>query len=96
MVSSKKWVQVTDEDNIYIDCDPVNTKGEVIDTDEDLSTVNPVLNDMSFKFSSGQLTDNVGFQTFLAITLFTIIYGIGDYVFKQMPKNMIRNKIESL
>ena len=83
--------QLEDNDDIYIDCRPVDTKGE--DADSNVIQGNQVMNDMTFSYTSGSLTENVGFQTLLGITLLAILYGIGDYVFKQMPKKILEKKL---
>ena len=83
--------QLEDNDDIYIDCRLADAKGE--DADSNVIQGNQVMNDMTFSYTSGSLTENVGFQTLLGITLLAILYGIGDYVFKQMPKKILEKKL---
>ena len=42
------------------------------------------------------ILDNLGLQFTIAITAFAIIYGIGNYVFKTIPREMLEKKINSL
>jgi hypothetical protein len=92
-------VQFVEEEDIYIDCKPVSTYGgEVIVTDADNNQVTAgvsadMLDSIATNFTSGNITDNIGFQTVVGITLLCILYGVGNYVFKELPNKLIDNKL---
>ena len=88
-----------EDKDIYIDCNPVDTIGNEVDDNDDngsptvtSSTLNSISNDLN----SGQILDNLGLQFTIAITAFAIIYGIGNYVFKTIPGEMLEKRINSL
>jgi hypothetical protein len=82
------------DDGIYIDCQPVNDLGEV-ETDEKTtsSSNNNIIDSMATDFSLGNVSDNPGFQIVLGIALFGIIYTVGDYVFRILPKDLLNKKL---
>ena len=92
-------VQLVEDEDIYIDCRPVTTYGgELIlrdeDNNEDTSGVNAQLVDnLALNFSNGNITKNIGFQSIVGVTLLAILYGIGNYVFKELPKNLIDKRL---
>lgn len=86
------WVKMEEDDDIYIDCKPTNELNRVEQSSSSQGVSNMVLGDMENEINSGMIIDNVGFQTFLGITLMAVIYGIGDYVFKTLPKEYIEKK----
>ena len=51
---------------------------------------------MQADIGTGMLTDNIGFQTILGITVIGIMYGIGEYVFKTFPKSLIDERISRM
>ena len=88
-----------EDKDIYIDCNPVDTIGNEVDDNEDeestsgtASTFASISNDLN----SGKILDNLGLQLTIAITAFAIIYGIGNYVFKTIPREMLDKRINSL
>tara|TARA_B110000977_G_C11084412_1_gene494105 strand:- start:2251 stop:2550 length:300 start_codon:yes stop_codon:yes gene_type:complete len=87
-----------EQEDIYIDCNPVSIYGgeEITDNKNDLTTSSEVLDDLALNFSTTSITNNVGFQTLLGVTLLGILYGLGNYVFKELPKNLIDNKLNKL
>ena len=87
MSQAIKWVKVAEDDDIYIDCSPVNEIGEVVESSGDL--ISPGLNLPTF--SSELLNNNIGFQSMLGIVLLGVIYGVGDYVFNIFPNKIINN-----
>lgn len=97
--SKTATVKFVEDEDIYIDCKPVSTYGgEVVINEDDnnlLSTAGSaeVLDSIASNFSAGNITDNVGFQTMVGITLLGLLYGIGNYVFKELPKSMIESKL---
>lgn len=89
------------EEDIYIDCNPVDILGEEIETIEDNSAVSgpgtaQVLDEATNLLSEGKIFDNIGFHTVLGITLLGILYGVGIYVFKEYPKSVLDNKMRNL
>jgi len=95
-------IKFVEDEDIYIDCRPVSTYGgEVIIEDDDNNLINSgvsadMVNDVAINISSGAITDNIGFQTLLGIALLGILYGLGNYVFKEVPKNLIDKKLRKL
>ena len=92
MSQAVKWVKVAEDDDIYIDCSPVNEIGEVVESSGNL--IPPGLNLPTF--SGELLNNNIGFQSMLGIVLLGVIYGVGDYVFNIFPNKIINtNRFES-
>jgi len=91
MSTTPSWVKLEEDEEIYIDCNPVDTNNpnEVSLTDDTPSdSVIPSLD-------GDQLMNNIGFQSVLGIALFGIMYFVGNYVFKQLPNNVIQDRINS-
>tara|TARA_B110000261_G_C13090111_1_gene359607 strand:- start:3407 stop:3682 length:276 start_codon:yes stop_codon:yes gene_type:complete len=91
MPTTPSWVKLEEDEEIYIDCNPVDTNNpdEVTLTDDTPSdSVIPSLD-------GDQLMNNIGFQSVLGIALFGIMYFVGNYVFKQLPSNVIQDRINS-
>jgi hypothetical protein len=91
MSTTQSGVKLADDEEIYIYCNPVdtNTPDEVTLTDDTPSdSVIPSLD-------GDQLMNNPGFQSVLGIALFGIMYFVGNYVFKQLPSNVIQDRINS-
>jgi len=92
-------VKFVEDEDIYIDCRPVSTYGgEVIMTNDSNNVVNSgvsadMVDSLALNFSNGTITENVGFQTVLGITLLAILYGVGNYVFKELPTSLIDSKM---
>lgn len=81
-----------EDETIYIDCSPVNEYGET-ETEKDdrlkkFGGTDAFLDDATNLIYSGQILDNVGIQVVIGVTFFAIIYGLGQYVFKSIPKSM--------
>ena len=92
----KTWVKMKQDDNIYIDCDPVDITGEAIDITNpgDDSETNPdILNPITQEFNTGMIYDSIGFQAVLGIVVIGIVYSIGEYVFKTFPKSLIDERL---
>ena len=93
------YVRFIEDEDIYIDCRPVSTYGgEVIKTDEEDNILNTgvstaVVDEVALNFSNGTITNNIGFQSLIGIGLLAILYGVGNYVFKEFPKNLIDKKL---
>ena len=92
-------VKFVEDEDIYIDCRPVSSYGgEVIVEDKDNEIINTgisadMVDSVAINFSNGNITNNIGFQTLIGIGLLAILYGIGNYVFKELPKNLIDKKL---
>lgn len=83
------------DDGIYIDCQPVDDLGKV-ETDDTSSSSNNNLLDINYNatdFSLGSVSDSSGFQIVLGIAIFGIVYTVGDYVFRILPKNILNKKL---
>lgn len=81
-----------EDESIYIDCSPINEYGET-ETEKDdrlkkFGGTDAFLHDATNLIDSGQILDNVGIQVVIGVTFFAIIYGLGQYVFKSIPKSM--------
>ena len=93
------YVKFVEDEDIYIDCRPVSTYGgEVIVEDKDNNLENTgvsasMVDSIALNFSNGNITNNIGFQTLIGIGLLAILYGVGNYVFKEFPKNLIEKKL---
>ena len=91
-------VNFVEDEDIYIDCKPVSTYGgEVITTDDDNNILDSGTSaDTINKLAVGGLTEitkNIGFQLVIGITTLAALYGIGNYVFKQIPRSAIDKKL---
>ena len=88
------------DESIFIDCTPVNEIGET-ETEQDKSLTDfggtdAFLDDATNLIDSGQILDNVGIQVVIGVTFFAIIYGLGQYVFKTIPKAMYEKKLYNM
>ena len=88
-------VDYKEDEDIYIDCRPVDTKGVTIMNDEAntqvINTNDLILDELSLNIGQGNILESVGFQTALGIVLLGVLYGIGSFVFKKLPENYIDN-----
>ena len=82
------------DDGIYIDCQPVNDLGDV-DKDEETtsSSNNNIIDSMANGFSLGNVSDSSGFQIVLGIAIFGIVYTVDDYVFRILPRDLLKKKL---
>lgn len=83
------------EESIYIDCQPVNEYGETKDDRKDRlekSGSTLFLDNATNLVETGQIIDNVGIQVVIGVTFFALIYGLGQYVFKTVPKSIYDKK----
>ena len=85
------------EDQIYIKCNPTAANGEDISDEEDNvvnSGVSPaMLNELTKLTVSGDMFNNTVFQSIIGVTAIALLYGLGNYVFKEFPTNSIANKV---
>ena len=76
-----------EDDKIYIDCFPTDELGNVVDENENIKNNNnkslSILDELIALISGGEIYANIGAQTILAIILFTILYAVGNFIFKQ-------------
>tara|TARA_B110001452_G_scaffold244091_1_gene227914 strand:- start:2428 stop:3030 length:603 start_codon:yes stop_codon:yes gene_type:complete len=88
----ESWVKFVEDEDIYIDCKPVDVTGEVVDSSSNILNMNnksmDVLQGLTDGVSGGALFDNIGFQTLLGIVLLGVLYSIGNYIFIKYPKNV--------
>tara|TARA_B100000424_G_scaffold162647_1_gene124614 strand:- start:517 stop:819 length:303 start_codon:yes stop_codon:yes gene_type:complete len=98
---STRTVTLEEDEDIYIECNPVTSYGEeIIDNNNNINVKSgvseAVINDFASNFSNGKITNNVAFQSFIGLGLLAILYGIGNYIFKEFPKKLIQNKLNSI
>ena len=90
--TDNKFIKFIEDEDIYIECSPVDITGEVITSENDkISDSNDILDSLSDKFGINIL-DNIGLQTLIAIIILGILYAIGTYVFKGITGDIIDKK----
>lgn len=81
-------------DGIYIDCQPVNDLGDVEkDQETTSSSNNNIIDSMADGFSLGSVSDSSVFQIVLGIAIFGIVYTVGDYAFRILPRHLLNKKL---
>ena len=85
-------------DNMYIQCNPVDTNGNVIDETTNsfgtnTSSLNAMFEELGNSFNPAFLYSSVGLQTFISILFFILIYFIGNYMFISYPRSVIAKNI---
>ena len=88
----RNYVELEEDEDIYIECNPVDEKGEVISIDTAQSG-NINLNDPLSGNIKIDFTDNLGIQALIGISLMVFLYMIGDYVFKVIPKQQLNKRL---
>jgi len=88
---------MTEEDDIYIDCQPVNERNVTINDSYSGDTLDSqisseVLNNISG--SNFNIFDNVGFKSLLAVGIFAVILVSGNYVFNIIPNSRLQKAID--
>lgn len=87
----RKYVQLEENDDIYIECNPVDEKGDIIEGD------NIDLNSLNYESSENNLDidfeNNIGIQATIGVSLMLFLYIVGDYIFKIIPKQQINNRL---
>ena len=84
------------EDNIYIDCQPVEIiNNETTDSNSDNGLSKSINGEIIDDISKHEINifDNIGFQSILAVGIFAIILFSGNYVFKTLPNNRLEKAI---
>tara|TARA_B100001142_G_C13932015_1_gene499715 strand:- start:59 stop:322 length:264 start_codon:yes stop_codon:yes gene_type:complete len=81
---------LTEDDNLYIECYAVDEKNNIIvnNKDKDSGGNNLINNDKSL-----DLGNSIGIQALVGVSLMLMVYVIGDYIFKIVPNNTIKKKI---
>ena len=82
MSNRRKYVQLEENDDIYIECNPVDEKGDIIEED------NIDSNNLNIDFGN-----NIGIQATIGVSLMLFLYLVGDYIFKIIPKQQINNRL---
>lgn len=95
---SGRVVRLNEDEDIYIDCNPVTTEGEEIidDNNNEVKSElvnNQILDDLTKNVVGGDLFNNVGVQTVIGVSVIAILYGIGTYIFKEIPNSIVQKKI---
>jgi hypothetical protein len=91
MSPRRKYVQLEENDDIYIECNPVDEKGDIIEENNvDLNNLNTrsLENNLNIDFGN-----NIGIQAVIGVSLMLFLYTLGDYIFKILPKNQINNRL---
>lgn len=95
--NTNAYVQFVEDEDIYIECRPVDITGEVImESSSNIlpSTINnKILDELTSSVSLDSIHTNIGFQTLLGIILISILYGIGNFIFKNIPKKVINKRL---
>ena len=81
------------DDDIYIDCKPVNMINGDEDDNEYPKTNTNAMAAISSQLMAPSAMDNVGLQTVIGITAIAVIYSLGNYVFKSFPKSLITERM---
>jgi hypothetical protein len=97
---SGRVVRLNEDEDIYIDCNPVTTEGEEIidDNNNEVKSElvnNQILDDLTKNVVGGDLFNNVGVQTVIGVSVIAILYGIGTYIFKEIPNSIVQKKTPS-
>lgn len=91
--------EISEGDDIYIDCRPTNVYGEEVNPAENIidnNATNAVFDELSNKIN-GQgmlgktIFDNIGFQILVGIILLAIIYFTGKYIFISFPSKFVND-----
>tara|TARA_B100001093_G_scaffold513195_1_gene584603 strand:+ start:7038 stop:7337 length:300 start_codon:yes stop_codon:yes gene_type:complete len=96
-MSSDAYVKFIEDEDIYIECRPVDITGEVImDSSDNMSVEmvnNSIIDSLTTSLSTDSISNNISFQTLIGIIFLSILYGIGNFVFKNIPKKIIDKKV---
>lgn len=91
MSNRRKYVQLEENDDIYIECNPVDEKGDIIEEDNiDLNNLNSGFLESNLNIDFG---NNIGIQATIGVSLMLFLYLVGDYIFKIIPKQQINNRL---
>lgn len=91
MSNRRKYVQLEENDDIYIECNPVDEKGDIIEEDNiDSTNLNSGFLENNLNIDFG---NNIGIQATIGVSLMLFLYLVGDYIFKIIPKQQIDNRL---
>jgi len=91
MSNRRKYVQLEENDDIYIECNPVDEKGDIIEEDNiDAKNLNSGFLENNLNIDFG---NNIGIQATIGVSLMLFLYLVGDYIFKIIPKQQINNRL---
>ena len=91
MSNRRKYVQLEENDDIYIECNPVDEKGDIIEEDNiDSNNLNSGFLENNLNIDFG---NNIGIQATIGVSLMLFLYLVGDYIFKIIPKQQINNRL---
>tara|TARA_B110000014_G_scaffold169694_1_gene120426 strand:+ start:539 stop:859 length:321 start_codon:yes stop_codon:yes gene_type:complete len=82
------------DDDIYIDCDPVDEKNVVTGdsySGDDANFTNEMLKDWTS--TEINIFDNPGFKSLVAVGIFAVILVSGNYVFNTIPNSRLQKAI---
>tara|TARA_Y100000022_G_C13155993_1_gene331723 strand:- start:172 stop:723 length:552 start_codon:yes stop_codon:yes gene_type:complete len=86
-----------EDDDVYINCKPVDTFGKEITAETNFfksnNMSNEILDEATRNLQNGELINNVGFQTIIGVFLIIFLYYVGNYVFVKFPKKIINKDI---
>ena len=88
---------MTEEDDIYIDCQPVDEKNVVTNDSYSGDGLNSSISAEVLDVISKQefnIFDNIGFQSLLAVGIFAVILVSGNYVFNTIPNSRLQKAID--
>lgn len=94
-------IPLVEDESIYIDCNPIDIIGNEVEEkevliDDEYSDPLKFRSNPSDTFNTSDITNNLGFQFLIAITIFSIVYGLGNYVFNTVPNEVLKKKLEKL
>tara|TARA_Y100000389_G_C17134725_1_gene351967 strand:+ start:113 stop:376 length:264 start_codon:yes stop_codon:yes gene_type:complete len=84
------------EESIYIDCQPVNEIGKIEEKKGEVRATDEFLDDVSDGIGKSIILNDIGIQLVIGVTFFAVIYGLGQYVFKSLPKSMYEKKLNNM
>ena len=85
------------DDDIYIDCQPVNEKKVVTNDSYSGDGLNSSISaEVLYDISKQEfdIFDNIGFQSLLAVGIFAVILVSGNYVFNTIPNSRLQKAID--
>ena len=88
-------VKLVEDEFIYIDCNPVDSIGNEVEVQIEEEQDTDTYDNPSDVFDFTNINNNLGFQFTIAITFFGIIYGLGNYIFKTVPNDMLEKRLNN-
>ena len=85
-----------EDDDVYINCKPVDTFGKEITAETNFlknnNMTNEILDEATANINNGELTNNIGFQTIIGVFLILFLYYVGNQVFVKFPQKIINKE----